>query len=263
MQASIDHAAQQVDRLQSLGASLVGNYKPDHPFLLSTALELADWEGQLLTLRGLKREEVPYEARTARLTKQIKEVHSKATRSRALQKEALKEVATAQAKADHLGEQYLRQKQKGYKLQEELDEVSKKRPPVFLDISEESSGCDGTGSTNTTPRAKVPTKPRPPAPAQAPPPTGTGEVPAPVPIGTVLATQTGGLPSGSAGPLVAIVPSGQVVKPLGALGALMAAGAAGRKRRCPAGQKGKAQHKSQKEGTDPEGMSDILDEDSH
>jgi hypothetical protein len=151
-------------------------------------------------------------------------------------------------------EQYLRQKQKGHRLQAELDEVSKKRPPVFLDTrSEDSSGSDGVGSSAPAPRSKVPTQrsaPIPPSPTA----TAPGGTPGPAPVAAGLLVPCEGFPSGSGGPLVLAAPG-----PQGKLGALMAAG---RKRRNAGGQKGKAQAKSQKGGSGGEGMSDILDEDS-
>jgi hypothetical protein len=253
VQANIDNCVQQVERLKALQAHLgSGHYKPDNPFVQSTSQELAEWEGQLLTLRGVKRDELPYEARTARLTRQIKEVQGKSTRSKALREEAKAEVLAAQAKAAQMQEQYLRQKQKGKRLQEELDEVSKKRPPVFLDSrsEEDSSGSDGFGSSAPAPRSKAPAQRSTPIP---PPSAATGPegTPAPAPVGTGPLVQIEGAPSGSGGPLVLAAPGQQ-----SRLGTLMAAG---RKRRNTGGQKGKAQAKSQKEGS--ECMSDVLADD--
>jgi hypothetical protein len=166
-------------------------------------------------------------------------------------------VAAAQAKADQLQEQYLRQKQKGHRLQAELDEVSKTRPPVFLESEESSDSEDGATPSASVPRATVPNQQRPPIPppASAPGPEGN---PSLAPVGTGIVALAGGMPSGSGGILVSAAPAGQ--NKLGALGALMAVG---RKRRCSGGQKGKTQLKSQKEGSGAEGMSDVVDEDSH
>jgi hypothetical protein len=254
VQTGIDKCTKEVERLKALIALLEGSEKPDDPFFLQKRKDLTEWEDQLLTLRGVKKDELPYEARTARLIRQIKEVQAKASRSRILREEASDEVLAAQAKHSKMREQYDRQKKKGAQLQLELDEVSKKRPPVFQDTrSEESS--DGGGSTCPALRSRSPApRPTPFPPAHLVVPGGT---PAPLENGTALLVPTNGLPSGSGGPLAESTPGGK-------LDALMAAG---RKRRNTGSQKGKsgrkAQAKSQHTGTG-EDMSDILgDDDEH
>ena len=244
VKSGIEGCVLEVERLKALLALMVGHEKHDNPFLLHCTQDLAEQENQLLTLRGAKTNELPFEARRGILTLQIREVKAKTTRSRGLRDEAKAAVIAANDKLLHLQEQLDRQKQKAVQLQAELDEVYDKRPPVYQDSRSEDSS-DGGGSDRPSRRGRSP------APRSTPvPPVGAEGTGAPAAGGAGSTAPANGAPASSGGqsPIAA--------SPNTKLAALMVAGI---KRRNTGGQSSKAGSKAKGKSPNTGGSSEMSD----